>query len=77
VKKVSGTPDWREIKPVKQMYKQIADRLVEQTVVEIAYNILTDKDYLKQMLSDEQLSEYEFDTLRIYLIAYLMRKYVK
>lgn len=74
---MSGTPDWREIKPVKQMYKQIADRLVEQTVVEIAYNILTDKDYLKQMLSDEQLSEYEFDTLRIYLIAYLMRKYVK
>ena len=74
---MSGVPDWREIKPVKQMYKQIADRLVEEAIVQIAYSILTNKDYLKQMLSEETLNEYEFDTLRIYLIAYLMRKYVK
>lgn len=74
---MSGTPDWREIKSVKQMYKQIADKLVEEAIVQIAYSVLTDKNYLKQLLSEEQLNEYEFDTLRIYLIAYLMRKYVR
>ena len=73
---MSGAPDWREIKPVK-MYKQIADKLTEEAIVQIAYSILTDKDYLKQYEEIQQLNEYEFDTLRIYLIAYLMRKYVK
>jgi hypothetical protein len=76
---MSGTPDWREIVNVKALYKKLADRLIEEAIVQIAYNVLKNDDYFKQVLSEEiqQLNEYEFDTLRIYLIAYLMRKYVK
>jgi hypothetical protein len=59
------------------MYKQIAEKLTEEAILQVAYAILTDKDYLKQYEEIQQLNEYEFDTLRKYLIAYLMRKYVK
>jgi hypothetical protein len=76
---MSGTPDWREIANVKTLYKKLAEKLTEEAILQVAYEILTNKDYLKQYEETQQFppNEYEFDTLRIYLIAYLMRKYVK
>jgi plasmid replication initiation protein len=78
---VSGTPDIKDIVNVKHMVKKVSEALIEKSVVEVAYNVLKSDDYFKQtleeILGDIGLSEYEYDTLRLYIIAYMLKKYVK
>jgi hypothetical protein len=78
---VSGTPDIKDIVNVKHMVKKVSETLIEKSIVETAYNVLTNDDYFKQTLEEvienTQLSKYEYDTLRLYIIAYMLKKYVK
>ena len=78
---MSGTPDLNDINVVKHMVKKVSETLIEKSVVETAYNVLTNDDYFKQTLEevigDTHLSKYEYDTLRLYIIAYMLKKYVK
>jgi plasmid replication initiation protein len=78
---MSGTPDIKDIVNVKHMVKKVSETLIEKSIVETAYNVLKDDDYFKQtleeILGDIGLSKYEYDTLRLYIIAYMLKKYVK
>jgi hypothetical protein len=78
---VSGTPDLKDIVNVKHMVKKVSETLIEKSIVETAYNVLTNDDYFKQtleeILGDINLSKYEYDTFRLYIIAYMLKKYVK
>ena len=78
---MSGTPDIKDIVNVKHMVRKVSETLIEKSIVETAYNVLKSDDYFKQtleeILGDIGLSEYEYDTLRLYIIAYMLKKYVK
>jgi hypothetical protein len=78
---VSGAPDLNDILNTKSLYKKLADTLLDEAIVQTAYAVLKDDDYFKhvaeRIIGETKLSEYEYDTLRLYVIAYLMKRFVR
>jgi hypothetical protein len=78
---VSGAPDINDILNTKSLYKKLADTLLEEAIVQTAYAVLKDDDYFKhiaqKVIVETKLSDYEYDTLRLYVITYLMKRFVR
>lgn len=77
---MSGAPDLNDILNTKSLYKKLADTLLEEAIVQTAYAVLKD-DYFKhvaeRVIGETKLSDYEYDTLRLYVITYLMKRFVE